>query len=88
MLWRRGSTFLRWAEGRAGLAIVFSHAEFIQAVMIEAIYGVGEPSEQEMRRFFALQGGLPVPNGAVLRLRREGERWWVRGVDGSLQPSA
>ena len=88
MMWKRASTFLRWVEGRKGLGIVFSHAQFITAVIIEALYGAGEPTEGEMRRFFAAQAGLPVPNGAIVRLRREENRWWVGGVDCAHWPSA
>ena len=52
-----------------------------------ALYGAGEPTEGEMRRFFAAQGGMPVPNGAVVRLQRKEKRWWVGGIDCSHCPS-
>ena len=86
MLWKRASAFLRWAEGRAGPGAVFSHEQFIRAVMTEAVDGVGEPTERDMRRFLALGGRLPIPNGAVVRVRRGGGRWRVGAIDrwGSL----
>ncbi|OWK38716.1 histidine phosphatase family protein [Fimbriiglobus ruber] len=77
----RAETFLKWAARQSGFGIVFTHEQFIRAVLLAALYPGESPSVDVMRRFFALRSGMPIPNAAVVRLRRDGGRWWTGGVD-------
>ncbi|MFO0891713.1 MAG: histidine phosphatase family protein [Isosphaeraceae bacterium] len=77
----RARAFLREAAGRAGFGVVFTHEQFIRAVLVAAMYPGEAPSVGLMRRFFALRGGMPIPNAAVVRMRWDAGRWWSGGVD-------
>lgn len=77
----RSRAFLAHAAGQPGFGMVFTHEQFIRAVLVAVLYPAEEPSVGLMRRFHALRGGLPIPNGAVVRLRWDGGRWWAGGVD-------
>jgi hypothetical protein len=77
----RAGSFLGYAAERPGFGVVFTHEQFIRAVLVAAMYPGEGPSVGLMRRFFALRAGLSVPNGAVVQLRRESGRWWIGGVD-------
>jgi len=77
----RARSFLTLASLRPGLGVVFTHGHFIRAVLVAATYPSEGPSVGAMRRFAALRHGLPIPNGAVVRLSWEDGRWWTGGVD-------
>ncbi|MFQ3593792.1 MAG: histidine phosphatase family protein [Gemmataceae bacterium] len=80
---QRVEDFLRWAERQTSFGIVFSHAEFIRAVLLRLMY----PHERDlalfMRRYALLRLGWYIPNGCVVRLRPERERgcWWFSGIE-------
>ena len=82
-LCERAESFLRTVTDLPSFGVVFTHEQFIRAVLVAATYPGEGPSIGLMRRFFGLRTGLPIPNAAVVRLRREGERWWVGGIDTS-----
>jgi broad specificity phosphatase PhoE len=83
----RARSFLGYAAERPGFGVVFTHEQFIRAVLVEALYRGEGLSVSLMGRFFALRAGLPVPNGAVVRLQLHSGRWWIGGVDVSHLPS-
>jgi broad specificity phosphatase PhoE len=80
-LFARVDAFLKIAAEREGFAVVFSHEQFIRAVLVAVMYPKVRPNLDVMRRFWALRAGMPIPNAAVVRLQRDAERWWVGGVD-------
>jgi broad specificity phosphatase PhoE len=80
-LWVRAAAFLDQAAQWQGLTVVFTHEQFIRAVLVQVLYGQGPVGPADMTRFFALRTGLPVPNGAIVRLDLRGERWWLGGID-------
>jgi len=82
----RARSFLQYAAGQPGLGVVFTHEQFIRAVLVAVMYSGEGLSVSLMRRFFALRAGLPLLNGAVVRLQRENGRWWIGGVDVSHLP--
>jgi broad specificity phosphatase PhoE len=87
-LYERAESFLRAVTELSGFGVVFTHEQFIRAVFVAATYPGDEPSIKLMRQFFALRTGLPIPNAAVVRLQREGTRWWVGGIDTSHSQAA
>jgi broad specificity phosphatase PhoE len=82
----RARAFLQYAAEHPGFGVVFTHEQFIRAVLLAVMYPWEWPSVSLMRLFFALRAGLPVPTGAVVRLQRESDRWWIGGVDVSHLP--
>ena len=76
----RAEAFLNWASGQAGFGVVFTHEQFIRAVLVATMYPSEKPTVTLMRRFFALRSGMPIPNAAIVRLRRDKGRWWFGGV--------
>ena len=77
----RAEAFLNWANQQAGFGVVFSHEQFIRAVLVAAMYPFEKPTATLMRRFFALRTGMPIPNAAIVRPQHGDGRWWVGGVD-------
>lgn len=77
----RARAFLGLASQRPGFGVAFTHEQFIRAVLVAALYPREESSVGLMRRFYALRVGLPIPNGAIVRMRWDNDRWWVGGVD-------
>ena len=65
-----------------GLTFVFTHEQFIRAVILETISGE-TPDFTQMQRFFALRSGLPIPNGAIIRLDHREHSWWLGAIDTS-----
>ena len=80
-LYERARSFLRWAREQSGHGVVFTHEQFIRAVLLVAVYPYEAASKDMMRRFFAWRAGLPIPNGAIVRLCWDDDRWWNGGVD-------
>jgi broad specificity phosphatase PhoE len=77
----RAAGFLAEAAGWVGLTVVFTHEQFIRAVVCQVLFGAGTLGRSEMVRFFALRTGLPIPNGGIIRLEQRAGRWWVGGID-------
>jgi broad specificity phosphatase PhoE len=80
-LWLRAAGFLDQAAGWQGLTVVFTHEQFIRAVVMQVLFGHGPPGQPDMARFFGLRTGLPVPNGGIVRLELRTARWWLGGID-------
>lgn len=80
-LWARAATFLNQAGRWQGLTVVFTHEQFIRAVILHVLCDPAPASPADMARFFALRTGLPIPNGAIVRLERRRRRWWLGGID-------
>lgn len=80
-LLRRARQFLEDAETMPGFGVVFSHEQFIRALLLTIAYPSSAAPTALMRRFFALRVGLPIPNGSVVRIRYEASRWWAGGID-------
>jgi hypothetical protein len=68
--------------------VVFTHEQFIRAVIYQVLFSVGHWGRTEMARFFALRTGLPVPNGGIVRLEQRAGRWWIGGIDRAHLDSA
>jgi broad specificity phosphatase PhoE len=77
----RAEAFLNWASGQVSFGIVFTHEQFIRAVLVAAMHPFEKPTVSLMRRFFALRSGMPIPNAAIVRLQHGDGRWWFGGVD-------
>jgi broad specificity phosphatase PhoE len=90
-LWVRAAGFLDQAAQWQGLTVVFTHEQFIRAVVAQVLFGPGLAGPADMARFFALRIGLPVPNGGIVRLELRTGRWWLGGIDrahlGAAEPS-
>lgn len=78
----RAAQFLEVAREWSGPGLVFTHEQFIRAVLIEVFYG-SIPSATAMRRFYSLRDGLPIPNASICRLEYRDGRWWFGGIDNS-----
>jgi broad specificity phosphatase PhoE len=79
----RAATFLAAAAGWPGFTVVFTHGDFIRAVVGAVLFGVGLADRTAMVRFFELRTGLPLPNGAIVRLQYCAGQWWLGGIDGT-----
>ena len=77
----RARAFLAHAALQPGFGVVFTHEQFIRAVLAAVIYPDVTCLTEQMRRFFALRTALPIPNAAIVRLRIDNGRWWTGGVD-------
>jgi broad specificity phosphatase PhoE len=77
--WDRAHAFLVDAAGRSGFGLVFTHEQFIRAVLMAVRDPGAEPSAGLMREFLEMRRELPIANGEVVRLRWKGGRWWVGG---------
>ena len=78
--WRRVMQFLSDTAERDGFGIVYTHEQFIRGVLLATMYPGIEPTAQLMNQFFALRVALPIPNGAIVQLRCESNRWWTGGI--------
>lgn len=78
--WRRVSKFLRDTGQRDGFGIVYTHEQFIRGALLATMYPGIEPTAKLMNQFFALREALPIPNGAIVQLRCEANRWWTSGI--------
>jgi broad specificity phosphatase PhoE len=89
-LWGRAAGFLDGASHWQDLTVVFTHEQFIRALVVQVLFGAGPAGPVDMARFFALREGLPVPNGSIVRLELRGGRWWLGGIDrahlGTVEP--
>ncbi len=81
-LLQRTKLFLAEVQGWTGLSVVFTHEQFIRSMVLASFYNGGSDSAQ-MRRFFAMRTGLPIPNGGIVHLDYRVGRWWIGGIDDS-----
>lgn len=76
-MWRR---LLAGYDGK--WVAVFSHAQFIRAALWHWQCGGDRVSETSMNRFRSFLRACAIPNGAVLKVRHDGEFWaGVAGIE-------
>jgi broad specificity phosphatase PhoE len=80
-LLQRAQGFLQVVESWAGFGVVYTHEQFIRAVLLTVMYHRTTPALVLMRRFFALRTGLPIPNASIVPLNWDGNRWWIASID-------
>lgn len=80
---QRATEFLDWSLTQTGLGIVFTHEQFIRAVLIAGLCPRTASSVEAMQQFFAMRSSVAVPNCAIVRLKFERQRWWVGSIDRS-----
>ena len=69
-MWRR-----LLAEHDGKWVAVFSHAQFIRAAIWHWMYEGDNATQDGMKRFRGFLRTCPIPNGAVLKVRYDGEFW-------------
>lgn len=77
----RTDSFLNWASTQSGDCVVFTHEQFIRAVLLRTMYPYERDLAKMMRCFFGMRVGQPITNGAMVRLRCDNNLWWTSGVD-------
>jgi broad specificity phosphatase PhoE len=77
LIGRADKMWERLAEECAGKWVVMvSHAGFIQASIWSRLYSGQKVSTEGMKLFRHFMIGLPMANGAILKVRDDGEWWW------------
>ena len=76
LIGRADKLWQRLAENCAGKWVVmFSHAGYIQAAIWSRLYAGQKVSAEGMHHFRHFMIGMPMANGAILKVREDGE-WW------------
>ncbi len=78
----RAITLLESASEWTGITVVFTHEQFIRAVLLAVLYDDVSAAIQ-MRRFFALRTGLTIPNGGIVRFEYRSGCWWNARIEQS-----
>ena len=79
--WKRVQSFLDRVELRTGFGVVFTHEQFIRGLMLRVMYPFEDDLQLTMRRFCAMRSGFAIPNGAIVRIHWNDDRWWTAGID-------
>ena len=60
--------------------MVFTHEQFIRAVIAQVLYGRGAVCPEDMARFYALRVAMPIPNGGIVKFEFRVGEWWVGSI--------
>lgn len=72
--------FLQAAARWHGLSLVFTHANFIRAAILQCLM---PDTGKSMELFGNLRRNLDIPNGAIIRMHHFESRWWTSNIDAS-----
>lgn len=89
LIGRTRQTLARLAAPEGGLVALFSHGQFIRAVLWLALTAPAAITAAQMRQFRAFQTAVPLPNATLVHLRwRAGQPTWISPVHMAHLPPA
>jgi broad specificity phosphatase PhoE len=78
----RARVFVRDAVGWRGWTVVFTHDQFIRAVLQVILCGAAGDFRQAMTEFLGLRSAFTIQNTSITKLEWRADEWWLTGISG------